>query len=348
MDWSEGRTQLPDPTLPGDSKVTIAIPTLNRVEYLKLALESALDQTYNNIEVIVSNNASTDATSSYLASCRDPRLRVIEQTRLVPMTENWNACVAAATGKYFLLLSDDDLLDPDAIQELVAGYANQDGYPEPGFVYCGGRIIDSAGREVPLIFRPSPSREAARGFIAAYFGGKRGLYFCGVLQRTADLLPGFPPGFAVASDAAAWMRSSMRHGTVVFIPKQLVSYRVHQSLNFATDIGAWKAEFTQLYELAIALDKSTGNSDPTFPRRLRSSIRRGYLGMIVSRINEPLRAHKARALIEYGRHLPSFLSPSGLLPLSKGIVTLFLSERSNLWLRQQLLKRTTSFRDRQL
>ena len=336
-----------EPTLLGDSKVTIAIPTLNRVGYLKLALESALNQTYNNIEVIVSNNASTDATSSYLASCRDPRLRVLEQTRLVPMTENWNACVTAATGEYFLLLSDDDLLEPDAIQELVAGYAKRDGYPEPGFVYCGGRIIDSAGREAALVFKLSPLRETARDFIAAYFGGKRGLYFCGVLQRTADLLPGFPPGFAVASDAAAWMRSSMRHGTVVFIPKQLVSYRVHQSLNFATDLEVWKAEFTQLYELAIALDQSSGSPDPTFLKRMRSRMRRGYLGMIISRINEPLRTHKARALIEYGRHLPSFLSPTGLLLLSKGIMTLFLSEQSNLWLRQQLLKRTTSFRSQQ-
>ena len=231
-----------EPTLSVTSpKVTIAIPTLNRSSYLRLALASALSQTYGNLEVIVSNNASTDDTASYLASCKDPRLKVLQQATLLRMTENWNACIAAATGEYFLLLSDDDLLEPEAICELVAGYTGQDNQPPPGIVYSGGRIIDSAGETVRL-FRPSPPREPARDLMMAFFQGNRDLRFCAVLLRTADVLPGFPTTYAVACDAAVWIRATMRYGTAVFIPKPLVSYRHHPNLSSATQLDVWRAD----------------------------------------------------------------------------------------------------------
>jgi glycosyltransferase involved in cell wall biosynthesis len=333
-------SELPHPM--GFPKVTIAIPTLNRVGYLRLALESALGQSYGNIEVVVSNNASTDDTASYLASCNDPRLRVLQQTKLLPMAENWNACVAAATGEYFLLLSDDDLLEPDAIQELVAGYAEQDGHPAPGIVYCGGRYIDAVGG-VTRVFRQSPPREAARDLILACFDGKRDLCFCAVLLRTADLLPGFPTTYKVACDFAVWMRAAMRRGPAVFIPKQLVRFRVHQSLSFATWIDVWRAEYRQIHKLAIAEDKRAGGSDPVFVKHMRSSVQRAERCLIVSRIDESLRTHKGRALLEYGRNLSAFCSPLGLLSLGKGIVKLFLNDQSRMWLRQRLRKGPASF-----
>jgi glycosyltransferase involved in cell wall biosynthesis len=328
-----------DPPFPVQlPKVTIAIPTLNRAGYLRLALESALAQSYGNIEVVVSNNASTDETARVLASCSDPRLRVVQQTGLLPMTENWNACVAAATGDYFLLLSDDDLLDPGAVEALVAAYSVQEGDAAPGIVYCGSRLIDAKGEELTQVFRRSPPREPARELIEAFFDGKRDLCFCAVLLHTTDLLPGFPTGYKVACDAAVWMRAAMRRGPAVFVPRQLVRYRIHQNLSSATDLEVWRAEYTQLLDLAIAEDKRSDHPDPAFEMRMRSIVRRSYRCLIVSRINQSLRKNKRRALLEYRRHLADFSGPLGLWSLGKGIGMLFLNETSRTWVRQFLGK----------
>jgi glycosyltransferase involved in cell wall biosynthesis len=320
-------------------KVTIAIPTLNRVAYLRLALESALGQTYDNLEVIVSNNASTDDTATYLSSCTDPRLRVLHQTNLLPMTENWNACLAAATGEYFLLLSDDDILEPDAIRELVAGYTEQEGHPEPGIVYGSGRIIDSAGNTTRF-FKTSPSREAARDLILAFFQGNRDLWFCAVLMRTADILPGFPAAYKVACDGAVWMRAIIRRGSAVFIPKSLVRYRLHPNLSAATHFDVWCTENWQLLELLIAEDEGAGKPDPRFAKRLTSLIQQVNRGLIIGRINESYRNNKGSGLLQYGRRLPAFSSPRGLVLLAKGVVTLFLNEKTRTWLRKKLRKQS--------
>lgn len=61
------------------SLVTVGIPTRNRKDYLALAVESALTQTYKEIEVLVSDNASTDDTLRYLHGIDDSRLVVLEQ-----------------------------------------------------------------------------------------------------------------------------------------------------------------------------------------------------------------------------------------------------------------------------
>ena len=325
------------------AKVTIAIPTLNRVGYLRLALESALGQTYENIEVIVSNNASTDDTAQYLGLCTDARLRVLQQPELLPMTENWNACVAAAKGEYFLLLSDDDILEPDTVRELVAGYAIQDGHHAPGIVYCGCLTIDAAGDEIARANRQSPPRETARELIQAFFDGKRDLCFCAVLLRTADILPGFPASYKVACDAAVWMRACMRGGSAVFIPKQLVRYRIHQNLSSATSLDIWRGEYRQLHELAIAEDKRANTPDPMFAKRMHSIVQRSYRCLIVSRINESLRTRRGRRLLEYGHHVSDFWSLLGLLTLGKAIIMLFLSERTRTWLRLRRREQSALF-----
>ena len=318
-------------------KVTIAIPTLNRACYLRVAVESALSQTYGNIEVIVSNNASSDATSTYLDSLIAPRLIVLNQTVLLSMTDNWNVCLTAATGEYFLLLSDDDLLEPDAINELIGGYAKLDGYPVPGLVYCGGCVIDSAG-DVTRLLKPSPPREAARDLITAFFEGERDLRFCGVLLRTADLLDKFPATYKVACDAAVWMKIAMRHGTAVYIPKSLIRYRLHPNLSSATHLDVWRSEYRQLLELVLREDERAVCPDPRFAMHLRSVIRRVDRNMIIGRINQSFRNNKVKALLEYGRRLSAFLSPVGLVLLAKGIISLFLNDRTRIWLKKILRK----------
>ena len=83
-------------------KVTIAIPTYNRAAYLEQAIGSALAQTYPHVEVIVSDNCSTDATAEFVSQIRDNRLVSLQQQTNLGMIGNWNACMERATWRVVL------------------------------------------------------------------------------------------------------------------------------------------------------------------------------------------------------------------------------------------------------
>ena len=99
---------------------SICIPTFNRREMLSQALHSALKQTYGNIEIIVSDNASTDGTAEMVANFRDGRIRYFRNDTNRGPAANWEQCVHLARGEYFSWLQDDDLLLKDFVGAAVA------------------------------------------------------------------------------------------------------------------------------------------------------------------------------------------------------------------------------------
>ena len=106
--------------------VTIGIPTYNRASsFLEDAIKSAVEQTYENIEIIVSDNVSTDHTEEVVKGFSDSRIRYFKHIKNTGMKNNFNACVEKARGDYFLLLCDDDLIDsPDHILMFSLGKTN--------------------------------------------------------------------------------------------------------------------------------------------------------------------------------------------------------------------------------
>ena len=111
---------LASPSFPDGPLVTIAIPTFNRARLLKDCILSALSQTYQHFEIVVSDNASTDETVEVLRQFRDRRLRVIRQRSNIGMLPNWNACLAEAKGDYILFVSDDDRIAPWMLEKCMA------------------------------------------------------------------------------------------------------------------------------------------------------------------------------------------------------------------------------------
>lgn len=101
--------------------VSIGIPTRNRAARLIEALDSARAQTYRRLEIVVSDNASTDATATACEEAQraEPRLRVIRQPENIGLSRNFNAVLTAARGDYFLWLSDDDRLSPEYVERCL-------------------------------------------------------------------------------------------------------------------------------------------------------------------------------------------------------------------------------------
>lgn len=97
--------------------MTIGIPTFNRASLLSAAIRSALAQTYPNVEVIVSDNASTDGTQAMCQKIAndEPRFHYLRQESNQGASANFRAVLEAAGGQYFMWLGDDDWIEPNYV-----------------------------------------------------------------------------------------------------------------------------------------------------------------------------------------------------------------------------------------
>jgi glycosyltransferase involved in cell wall biosynthesis len=99
-------------------KYSILIPTKNGGKYLRFAIESVLKQNFLNMELVVSNNHSTDGTSEYLSSLVDDRLKVISPKYPLPMAEHYEFMVSHANGEWVTIIGDDDAAMPYFFESL--------------------------------------------------------------------------------------------------------------------------------------------------------------------------------------------------------------------------------------
>ena len=164
--------------------VSIGIPTYNRAAgNLRKVIERALEQTYPNVEVIVSDNCSSDHTSEVVKSIEDTRLRYFRQETNIGPNNNFNFCLNQAKGDYFLLFHDDDMIDRDFIEACMSSL--EPGQPV-GAIFTGVRIID----EHDNVLEKHENRGEAlspEDFILGWFQDKTVLYLCSTLFNTIKL-----------------------------------------------------------------------------------------------------------------------------------------------------------------
>jgi len=122
--------------------VSVVIPTFNRADTLRVALDSALSQTYTNIEVIVSDDGSTDRTEELVASYDDPRVRYRRNHGNLGQTLNNRAGFLAAQGKYIANLHDDDWWTPEFLSKLIPPLEASD---DVSVAFCDHWVTDSDG-----------------------------------------------------------------------------------------------------------------------------------------------------------------------------------------------------------
>jgi glycosyltransferase involved in cell wall biosynthesis len=99
---------------------SILLPSRDRLGLLKFALQSVLAQGFDSLEIIVSDNASSEDYSGYISSLGDRRIKYLRSERTLSVTENWNVALNAARGEYVLMLGDDDALVPELLRQLRA------------------------------------------------------------------------------------------------------------------------------------------------------------------------------------------------------------------------------------
>ena len=163
-------------------RLSIGLPVYNGEKYLAEALEALLGQSYEDFELVISDNASTDGTA---AICRryekqDSRVRYVRQARNIGLVPNHNFVVGQARGELFKWAAHDDLYGRDLLKRCVD---TLDENPQAVLAQAWSVIIDDSAAPIRLIKYPeaTASPRAPERFRSMLFDGKRD-YIYGVVR----------------------------------------------------------------------------------------------------------------------------------------------------------------------
>ncbi|MBV8781054.1 MAG: glycosyltransferase, partial [Phycisphaerae bacterium] len=126
-------------------RVTVIIPNYNHAQYLARRIESVLSQTFQDFDLILMDDASTDDSQRIIASyASGPRVRILlNSTNSGSTFKQWNKGIAAASGEYIWLAESDDYADVRFLEKLAPVLENN---PNVGLVMCESRVIDEDDR----------------------------------------------------------------------------------------------------------------------------------------------------------------------------------------------------------
>lgn len=238
--------------MPRDPLVTIGIPTYNRADsYFPGALKCALDQTYGNIEIIVSDNCSTDSTATIVENVNDPRIRYIRQKSNIPAIDNFNFLLDQAQGKYFSLFHDDDMLDKDFIETCMRAAG---GNTEYGLIRTGLRWIDDSGQTRSEMTNNATGL-SLEDFYLAWFRGKIPMHLPSTLFNTGYLreLGGLKSRHQLFNDVMAEVKLAAMYPRLD-IPDIKASFRHHPVRSTtATSIRSWCEDSLELLDTMCGL-----------------------------------------------------------------------------------------------
>lgn len=132
-------------------KVSIVLPTFNGSSFIRRSIDSCLNQTHSNIELILVDDCSTDGTPQILASYKDPRIRRIRNASNQRLPRSLNIGFRHAAGEYLTWTSDDNEYLPDAIEKMLHCLCSQ---PRVNFVYADYWALDEAAQKKEKVLVP--------------------------------------------------------------------------------------------------------------------------------------------------------------------------------------------------
>jgi glycosyltransferase involved in cell wall biosynthesis len=218
--------------------VSIGIPTYKRADdYLPQTLESAIRQDYPKLEIIVSDNASPDHTREVVQRYQDPRIRYFRQERNLIPNDNFNFLLQQAAGEYFLLMHDDDLIDPDFVSACIHGLGQKG---PVGVIRTGLRVVRA---DTTLEYQNENEAEGLgdQQFIDLWWEGKSPTFLCNALFNTKYLkeIGGFGSKTNLYQDVVAELELALRFGRAD-VRAVKASYRRHsENMGDNSKTRAW-------------------------------------------------------------------------------------------------------------
>lgn len=296
--------------------VSVIIPVHNAERYLTQCLDSVLAQTLAEIEVIVVDDASSDASPEVLAryAAVDARVRIITQSRNQGVSAARNAGIAAARGAFLAFVDADDLVDPTMFDALH-GAAVDLGVE---VLACGIRVVDPEGRVLAVVdfplecgvrHEPASMREALHGAFAArmLWYPFRSLY---ARRLIAEHGLRFDEGIRKGEDSLFNLQALYFGRGVACVRIAPYQYRKHPGSATARPLASESANIERLGEQVIAFYRSHG-FDSRADADFYAQVLRSDLPTALVRLRgQPSLASEARAMLSSPTVRQAFRSQS--------------------------------------
>lgn len=198
-------------------KISVVLPTYNGEQYLAQSIQSVLDQTYQNLELIIVDDCSTDGTPAIIRRFaeRDSRIRVIHNRENQKLPRSLNIGFRQAAGEYFTWTSDDNRYKPKALECMFERLEAETG---AGLVYCDMDFIDREGNRTGSLLSDAGDVYHINCIGACF------LYRREVAERVGE----YDPSMFLVEDYDYWLRIA-RQFPIIHIPGCFYEYRRHEA-----------------------------------------------------------------------------------------------------------------------
>lgn len=289
--------------------VSVCLPVYNGAKYIRGAIESIINTTYPNLEIIVSDDNSNDDTVNIIKSSNLPQLKLFTHQRY-GLVQNWNYCLSKANGKYIKFLFQDDLLEPDCIELMVKvaesnstiglvfspRYLIYEYYDQlhhfPKILHTGWSKLSSIQTGLSLLQDSN---------LFKHPHNKIGEPTCTLIRSSVFNQVGtFDPCFRQYVDLEMWYRI-MTNYHIAFINKPLASFRIHrdQQTNINSETQGIELEIYQVWKKMLT-DSSDYNLLNFTHHKLKHLLRKQILIDIVKYLIK-FRINEAISLLNWSR-----------------------------------------------
>lgn len=209
-------------------KVSIVLPTYNGAKYIRQSIDSCLNQTFKNIEIIVVDDGSTDMTPQIIQSYEDKRIKYIRHEKNKGLPEALNTGFANTTGGYFTWTSDDNFYVKEAIEKMLSFLKEK----KCSFVYCDYYLIKNNNFSQRSLFRlPDHVDLGNMNHIGPCF-----LYS----RKVKEIIGDYDPEVLLSEDYDYWIRVSKQF-SMYHLKEPLYYFRMHHKT----------LSYTKFYEIQI-------------------------------------------------------------------------------------------------
>jgi len=215
--------------------VTIAIPSYNHAKYIAETIQSALDQSFQDFEILIVDDASTDNSVEIIKSFKDSRITLIVSKENQGVCITSNICIANAKGKYIALIASDDVMHKSKLEKQVKFLENNE---DCGAVFSGIEVIDEDGkinqkktRKYTKIFEKE-NRDRFQ-WLKYFFHQGNCLAATSLLAKTSALktIGEFDPRITQAHDFDLWTKLCLAGYELHIIHEKLLKYRERENNN---------------------------------------------------------------------------------------------------------------------
>jgi glycosyltransferase involved in cell wall biosynthesis len=208
-------------------KVSVIIPTYNRAKILPRTIESVLNQTFKDFELIIVDDGSTDNTKQTVGEFqkRDSRVKYIWQENFGAPAGPKNTGIKNAKGKYIAFLDDDDEWLPEKLERQIKLFSNSSG--NLGFVGCNILVVEEKTKKIiKKLKMPSYPKEI---FLKKLLEGNFIFTSSSILikREVLNKVGLFDTNLKYADDWDLWLRIS-ENFSFDFVPEYLLKYYIHQ------------------------------------------------------------------------------------------------------------------------